>query len=139
MTSAHEVELTWGATRPVSFYLMNDGVGISLAGATITLSALWTGEQSGHTFESEAPTSWIPRSTVAIEDFECTPDADQSANPGLASFTPTTNMYAGAPPGVYLLQFYVIFADLSKEYYPRDAREMMYRLRIFAPLRTLND
>src|SRR3990167_7725703 len=102
---SHVIELVQGETVPVPFYLYRDGIGLSLTGATVTFSALWMGEALGLQHTEDQPTAWTDTSTVAIDEFTCTPDADQSANAGKGTFTPTTAMYTAAPPGKYRYQF----------------------------------
>ena len=133
------INLAYKSTVPVPVVLRNDGAGVDLAGATITLTVVWMGEDLGVSYDLLTPTSYAPGSTVAIEDFACTPDADQTNNKGKLTFTPTTAFYAAAPPGWWRYQFMVTFGSGAIEFYPRLVEELSEcLLRVHPTLRNIN-
>ena len=136
---SHIIELSYGETVPVSVTLKRNGTGITLTGSTTTLSLVWTGESLGLSFAAEQSTSWDAGSTLAIEAFTCTNDADQSTNPGVLTFTPTTTFYTTVLPGVYRVQFTTTFADTSVQRFPRNIMESEYRLLVHPSIAGLND
>jgi hypothetical protein len=139
MSIETEINLGYGETVAVAVTLRRDGVGTSISGATVTLSLVWDKEPLGREFGPAQPTEWNAGSTLALEAFTCTPDADQSANPGKLTFTPTTAFYTACPPGVYRMQFKCIFADLTVQKFPRSIRDSAYRLEVHESVDGLDD
>lgn len=138
MADIRTIELSYGETVPVAVTLMRNGVGVSLTGATITLALVWDKESLGLDFGPWQPSAWSPASTVALEDFTCTADGDQSANPGKLTFTPTTAFYTACPPGRYRPQFTVTFGDSSKQRFPRNPQDTQYALLIYPSVADLD-
>lgn len=122
-----------GSTRTIAFTIMKGDTPLSLSGATVTMYLIdaqhWQGRDYDAPYSRFNRISSTSPSAIKVNGASCTPDADQSANPGLCEWTPSATDLDTA--GTYVMQPWIVFADNEE-----DAPEPIW-LEVFASIKAL--
>ncbi len=115
-----DMYVTAGQTRPVEFWCKRQGKAVDLTGATVTVSAQGVNESIGGVGYPTATVADDREDALLIRDAACVVDADER---GRVTWTPTDAQTTA--PGKYRVQFKVVHADDSIEFFPERLNEVV--------------